>query len=67
MTMNDLFIFMDGLNIYCNNGNKTRILKKDLKEAKKRGMTDSDLKIAAYNLLTTKPSVEDYLVEKTHD
>ena len=65
--MSYLFIFIDGLNIYCNNGNKTRILKKDLKEAKKKGMTDSDLKISAYNLLTHKPSIEDYLVENTHD
>lgn len=64
--MSDLFIFIDGLNIYCNNGNKTRILKKDLKEAKKKGMTDTDLKIAAFNLLTTNPSIEDYLVEKIH-
>jgi len=65
--MSDLFVFMDGLNIYCNNGNKTKILKKDLKEAKKRGMTDIDLKIAAYSFLTSKPSVDDYLVHNTHD
>jgi hypothetical protein len=65
--MRDFFVFIDGLNLYCNNGNKTKILKKDLKEAKKRGMTESDIKIAAYTLLTNTPVLEDYLFEKTHD
>ena len=35
--MNNPFIFVDGWTFYANNGNKTKIFKKDLKEAKKKG------------------------------
>lgn len=65
--MKDLFIFVDGLNLYCNNGNSTKILKKDLKLAKTKGMTDSDIKIAAYNVLTNIDRIDNYFVEDTND
>jgi hypothetical protein len=65
--MKDLFVFIDGLNLYCNNGNRTKILKKDLKEAKKRGMSDSDIKISAYNILTKNIDIDDYYSQETND
>lgn len=65
--MKDLFLFIDGLNIYCNNGNRTRITKKDLKEAKKRGMKKADIKISAYTLLTSPEIQEKIFIDKMHD
>lgn len=50
--MRNPFIFVDGWVLYSNNGNKTRILKKDLKEAKKNGVSEEDIKIMAYQYLT---------------
>ena len=60
-------MFVDGLNLYCNNGNRTRILKKDLKDARKKGMTDSDIKIAAYNILANVDKLDNFFIDKTHD
>lgn len=50
--MNNPFIFVDGWTFYSNNGNKTKIFKKDLKEAKKKGMTQDEIKSMAYQYLT---------------
>lgn len=49
---NNPFIFVDGWTFYSNNGNKTKIFKKDLKEAKKKGMTEEHIKSMAYEYLT---------------
>ena len=46
------FVFVDGWKFYANNGNKTKIFKKDLKEAKKKGMTEDEIKSMAYQYLT---------------
>lgn len=50
--MNNPFIFVDGWTLYASNGNKTKIFKKDLKEAKKKGMTEDDIKSMAFSYLT---------------
>lgn len=63
--MRDIFVFIDGLNLYCNNGNRTRILKKDLKEARKKGMKNSDIKIAAYNALSNDEKLDSFFIDKT--
>lgn len=52
LMMNNTFIFVDGWTFYSNNGNKTKIFKKDLKETKKKGMTEDEIKIMTYQYLT---------------
>ena len=52
LMMNNPFIFVDGWTFYANNGNKTKIFKKDLKEAKKKGMTEAEIKSMAFSYLT---------------
>ncbi len=52
MRFNSFFVFVDGNNYYCNNGNGTKILKKELKELKKRGVSEDDLKCIVYSYLT---------------
>lgn len=49
---NNPFIFVDEWTFYSSNGNKTKIFKKDLKEAKKKGMTEDEIKSMAYEYLT---------------
>lgn len=66
MTMSkhkELFLFVDGWNLYCNNGNFTRITKKDLKEATKKGMTVEEIKAMAFIYLTKPVEVEEVVAE----
>ena len=58
------FLFVDGWKIYCNNGNRTFINKKDLKLAKSKGMSEDDIKIMAYNYLAEPNVVEDIFMTK---
>jgi len=55
--MNNPFMFVDGWNFYSNNGNKTKIFKKDLKEAKKKGITEEEIKSMAYEYLSEPKSI----------
>lgn len=57
------FLFVDGWNIYCSNGNFTRITKKDLKDAKKKGMTIEEIKSMAFLYLTQPKEVEEIVTE----
>lgn len=57
------FLFVDGWNIYCSNGNFTRITKKDLKDAKKKGMTLDEIKSMAFLYLTQTKEVEEIVTE----
>ena len=49
--MNNPFIFVDGWTFHASNGNKTKVLKKDIKDAKRKGMTEDGIKIMAYSYL----------------
>lgn len=49
---NNPFIFVDGWTFYASNGNKTKILKKELKDAKSKGMKEEEIKSMAYEYLT---------------
>lgn len=57
------FLFVDGWNIYCSNGNFTRITKKDLKDAKKKGMKIEEIKSMAFLYLTQPKDVEEIVTE----
>lgn len=57
----DPFLFIDGNTIYCSNGNHIVISKKDRQEAKKRKVTDDQLKIICYHYLSKNVNVDDYL------
>jgi hypothetical protein len=62
--INEDFIFVDGWTMYCNNGNSTRITKKDLKEAKAKGMDENDIKLAAFDYLT-HPKLIDRIIKES--
>lgn len=57
----DHFLFVDGNTMYCSNGTSLVITKKDRQEAKKRNVTDDQLKILCYQYLDKKIDIDDYL------
>ena len=61
--LNKDFIFVDGWNMYCSNGNSTRITKKDLKEAMAKGLDENDIKLAAFAYLTSPKLIEEIIKE----
>lgn len=57
----DYFLFVDGNTMYCNNGTSLVVTKKDREEAKKRKVTDDQIKILCYQYLSKKIDIDDYL------
>jgi hypothetical protein len=57
----DQFLFVNGNTIYCSNGNHIVISKKDRQEAKKRKVTDDQLKIICYHYLTKNVDIDEYV------
>lgn len=57
----DHFLFVDGNTMYCSNGTSLVITKKDRQEAKKRKVTEDQLKILCYQYLSKKIDIDDYL------
>jgi hypothetical protein len=55
------FIFVDGWDFYCSNGNFTRVTKKELKESLDSGMVEDELKSMIYVYLTKPKVVHEYL------
>ena len=66
---NDFFVFVDGYKFYCNNGQKVKILKKDLLECKNRGISESELKCIVYSHLTEPINIEENITyyKQTND
>ena len=58
---NDHFLFVDGNTMYCSNGTSLVVTKKDRDEAKKRKVTDDQIKILCYQYLSKKIDIDDYL------
>lgn len=57
----DHFLFVDGNTMYCSNGTSLVVTKKDRDEAKKRKVTDDQIKILCYQYLSKKIDIDDYL------
>lgn len=57
--MSQDFVFIDGWTLYCSNGLHMKILKKDLKEARKKGMTEDQIKSVSFTYLTTLQTKND--------